>query len=148
MKFEVIIPYIQYILINKIVELRVKSKPRLSQLNLSQKLGVSDGYIGQLENPNDALKLSVRMLGKISEVLGFKSYGEIFPDNFLKYDIVRIGYEEVEKSNKKKDNEDLRIKRKFEEVSIIPLSDKEIECWKELKSPYMLNPKLIKKIFH
>ena len=88
------------------------------------------------------------MLTRVARALGLKSYCDFFPEKTLEYDMVRIKFVLSESYSKKNNlDEDGRVRGKFKEVSITPLSEEEIMLWKKEGSPYLLNPKTIKNIF-
>ena len=56
MTIEIIISQIDFYVIERLREIRVKSTPYIDQVELSQRIGVSEGYIGQIENPKSRAK--------------------------------------------------------------------------------------------
>lgn len=138
MKFEIIISYLDYYIIEKVIELRVKSKPYLDQVTLAQKIGVSEGYLGKIENPKEHAKYNIRMLGRVAMALELDSYCELFPKKITEDDLVRITYEEIKSySNKHSLAKNGKIKRKYKPISVVPLSDIEIENWTKDGKPYL-----------
>ncbi len=138
MKFEIIISYLDYYLIEKVIELRVKSKPYIDQVTLAQKIGVSEGYLGKIENPKEHAKYNIRMLGRVAMALGLDSYCELFLKKMPKHDLVRITYEEIKSySNKHSLGKNGEIKRKYKPISVVPLTENEIEKWTKIGKPYL-----------
>jgi len=138
MEFEIIISYLDYYIIEKVIELRVKSNPYLDQVTLAQKIGVSEGYLGKIENPKEHAKYNIRMLGRVAVALGLTSYCELLPKNLPKDDLVRIKYEEIKSySNKHSLGKNGKIKRKYKPISMVPLTENEIEEWTKIGKPYL-----------
>ena len=138
MSFEIIISYLDYYIIERVIELRAKSKPYIGQVTLAHKIGVSEGYMGKIENPKEHAKYNIRMLGRVAIALGLKSYKDLFPDKVYENDLVRVIYEESKSySNKHKFDKDGKVRRRYKSVSITPLSDGEIEQWKKENKPYL-----------
>lgn len=138
MKFEIIISYLDYYIIEKVIELRVKSNPYLDQVTLAQKIGVSEGYLGKIENPKEHAKYNIRMLGRVAVALGLDSYCELLPKNLPKDDLVKISYEEIKSySNKHSLGKNGKIKRKYKPISVVPLTENEIEEWNLAGRPYL-----------
>ena len=90
MTIEIIISQIDFYVIERLREIRVKSTPYIDQVELSQRIGVSEGYIGQIENPKSRAKYNLRMIAKAARALNLKSYQEIFPSEILSDDLVKI----------------------------------------------------------
>ncbi|GAA3655055.1 hypothetical protein [Flavivirga jejuensis] len=138
MRFEIIISYLDYYIIERVIELRAKSKPYIGQVTLAHKIGVSEGYMGKIDNPKEHAKYNIRMLGRVAIVLGLKSYKDLFPDKVYEHDLVRVIYEESKSySNKHKPDKTGKIQRKYKSISVTPLSEKEIEQWKKEGKPYL-----------
>ncbi len=72
MIIEIITSELDFYITEKIRELRIKAG--LDQVALAQKLGVSEGYIGNIENPKHTAKANIRMLARIANALELKSY--------------------------------------------------------------------------
>ncbi|WP_303316597.1 hypothetical protein Q4Q34_07260 [Flavivirga abyssicola] len=138
MRFEIIISYLDYHIIERVIELRAKSKPYVGQVALAHKIGVSEGYMGKIENPKDHAKYNIRMLGRVAIALGLKSYRDLFPDKVYENDLVRVVYEESKSySSKHKLDKNGKILRRYSPISITPLNEDEIEQWKEGELKYM-----------
>lgn len=116
-------------LIEKIRQIRLKAK--LSQTALAHKIGVSEGFIGNIENHNQPTKLNIRLLSRIANACGVKSYSEICPNEVTEYDLVRIRIEFFDKktleSQPKINGEP---QERFKIISVNPLSEKELDSYK------------------
>ena len=125
---------------------RIKAK--IDQVELAQKLGVSEGYIGNIENIKNKSKANTRMISRIALALGLDSYNKLFPKQVLKNDLVRIKLELFNINTRKQvmDNEG-GVPKRLKIVSVKSLTEDEISRWKKVKSPYVLNTKAIKNIF-
>lgn len=121
MIIEIIISELDFHLIEKVRELRIKSN--LSQVELAQKIGVSEGYIGNIENHKQSNKYNIRMLGRIAVALELKSYYELFPESLYSNDLVKIRIELFNKEIKIDKNNNLT---RFKSLSIVPLTEGEI----------------------
>lgn len=138
MTIEIIISQIDFYVIERLREIRVKSIPYIDQVELSQRIGVSEGYIGQIENPKSRAKYNLRMIAKAARALNLQSYQEIFPSEILSDDLVKIRLKLL-KSNKKKHEIESNgnIKKRFEIISTTPLTNEEIIMWNERKLKYL-----------
>ena len=125
MIIEIIISELDFYLIERVRELRLKSN--LSQVMLAHKLGVSEGYIGNIENPKQTAKYNIRMLSRIAIALELDSYLDLFPKKPFSNDLVKIKINLFDKGEVKKDlhQQGEKIER-FKEISITPLSEQEI----------------------
>lgn len=143
MIIEIITSELDFYIIEKVRELRIKFNPRMDQVELAQRLGVSEGYIGSIENPKIKAKYNIRMLGRITKALGLQSYKELFPEKILANDIVRIRLELLQTAARKQDvDSNGQIAKRFNVIAIKPLLDNELELWKQNKLEYL---KIIKK---
>lgn len=125
MIIEIIISELDFYLIERVRELRLKSN--LSQVMLAHKLGVSEGYIGNIENPKQTAKYNIRMLSRIAIALELDSYLDLFPKKPFSNDLVKIKINLFDKGEVKKDlrQQGEKVER-FKEISITPLSEQEI----------------------
>jgi transcriptional regulator with XRE-family HTH domain len=125
MIIEIIISELDFYLIERVRELRLKSN--LSQVMLAHKLGVSEGYIGNIENPKQTAKYNIRMLSRIAIALELDSYLDLFPAKPFSNDLVKIKINLFDKGEVKKDlhQQGEKVER-FKEISITPLSEQEI----------------------
>lgn len=125
MIIEIIASELDFYLIERIRELRLKAK--LSQVMLAHKLGVSEGYIGNVENLKQPAKYNIRMLSRIAVALQLESYMDLFPTKPFLNDLVKIKIKLFDKEEIKKTvNQYGEIGKRFEILSISPLSEKEI----------------------
>lgn len=125
MIIEIITSELDFYLIERVRELRLKSK--LSQVMLAHKLGVSEGYIGNIENPKQPGKYNIRMLSRIAIALELKSYMDLFPPKPFSNDLVKIKINLLDKGQiKKVINTQGEIVKRFQTLSILPLSEEDI----------------------
>jgi transcriptional regulator with XRE-family HTH domain len=122
---ELIISELDFYLIEKVRELRIKQN--VSQVQLAQKIGVSEGFIGNVENPKQNHKYNIRMLNRIANALKLNSYSDLFPEKVLSSDIVKIKIELFDTKSKNKDS-------RFKSVKITPCTDSEIEEYNKKQS--------------
>ncbi|MEH6657043.1 helix-turn-helix transcriptional regulator [Leeuwenhoekiella marinoflava] len=130
MIIEIIISHLDFLLIERVRELRIQFKPYMDQVTLAQKIGVSEGYIGNIENPKIQSKYNIRMLHRVAEALNLESYHTLFPDKIVENDLVRIRLKLKENSSRKHeiDKSGKAISR-FEILMIKPLNKKEYQLW-------------------
>lgn len=131
MVIEIIISELDFHLIEKVRELRIKSK--LSQVALAHKIGVSEGYIGNIENHKQNHKLNIRLLNRIALALELKSYIDLFPSKICSNDLVKIRLSLIDKEKKKNDNTSSEKIERFSKVLITPLSENEIIEYEKVK---------------
>lgn len=125
MIIEIIISELDFYLIERVRELRLRSN--LSQVMLAHKLGVSEGYIGNIENPKQPAKYNIRMLSRIAIALELNSYMDLFPSKPFSNDLVQMKIDLFDKGDIKKGlhPQGDRVNR-FKKISVTPLSEKEI----------------------
>lgn len=130
MIIEIITSELDFFLIERIRELRIQFKPYMDQVTLAQKIGVSEGYIGNIENPKIQSKYNIRMLHRVAEALNLESYHTLFPDKIFENDLVRIRLRLKENSNRKHEiDETGKAKSRFEILMIKPLNKDEYQRW-------------------
>lgn len=130
MIIEIITSQLDFFLIERIRELRIQFKPYMDQVTLAQKIGVSEGYIGNIENPKIQSKYNIRMLHRVAEALNLESYHSLFPDKIFENDLVRIRLRLKENSNRKHEiDETGKAKSRFEILMIKPLNKEEYQLW-------------------
>lgn len=100
---EIIIAELDLFLINRIRELRGKSIPYISQVELSQRMGFADGYVGKVENFSSNVRYNIRKLNLVTKALGLNSYMKLMPDEVLNNDLV---YLKIKVNRKKNDTVD------------------------------------------
>lgn len=125
MIIEIVTSELDFYLIESVRELRLKAK--MSQVNLAHKLGVSEGYIGNIENPKQPAKYNIRMLSRIAHALELNSYIVLFPTKVISNDLVKIKLNLFDKNQVNKTiDEETEIGKRFEILAIVPLSEAEI----------------------
>ncbi|MDN4011060.1 transcriptional regulator [Chryseobacterium gambrini] len=87
---EVIIAELDLFLIDKIRELRGRAKPYISQVELSQRMGFADGYVGKVENFNSNSRYNIRKIHLAAVALKQESYNDLLPDKILKNDLLYL----------------------------------------------------------
>lgn len=138
MKIEIIISELDFYIIEKVRELRIKSVPYVDQMKLAHQIGVSEGYIGNIENPKVRAKYNIRMLARVAKALNLDSYEELLPKKILKNDLVRIQLKLLpSKTRKPEIDEKGNIQKRFELISKKPLNDQEIYLWKKNELKYL-----------
>ncbi|KUJ56388.1 hypothetical protein [Chryseobacterium aquaticum] len=85
---EIIISEIDLYVIDKVREYRGKNVPYISQVELSQRMGYADGYVGKVENYSSNTRYNIRKLNLLAKALGLNSPREIIPNNVLNNDLL------------------------------------------------------------
>ncbi|WP_418502095.1 helix-turn-helix domain-containing protein [Flagellimonas sp.] len=138
MIIEIIMSHIDFHVIESLRELRVKSKPYIDQVELAQRIGVSEGYVGQIENPKSRAKYNMRMMARAAKALNLKSYQDIFPQEILKDDLVRIRLKLLKPDTKKHEiDKNGNVKKRFEVLSIKTLNNDELLQWDNGELEYL-----------
>lgn len=146
MILELIISEFDFWLKENIRIARIKSE--IDQVELSHRLGVSEGYIGNIENLKNRAKPNTRMISRIANALNLETYSDMLPKQVLEYDIVRIKLELLKINTRKQVvNEKGEVPERFKLLSVKPLTSNEISRWNALKKPHLIDSKLRKKIF-
>ncbi|UPQ78312.1 hypothetical protein M0M57_11850 [Flavobacterium azooxidireducens] len=127
-EIEIVIAEIDFNIIEKIREIRLKREPIISQMALSQMLGLADGFVGKVENIKESSKYNLWHLNKIIKVLNLK-FTDVLPSGSYNFDIVKIHIKLKETRNK---NE-----KSYEVLSMKPLTEKEMQLFKQNKIPYL-----------
>lgn len=127
-KFVIIIAEIDLFLIEKVRLTRLNNKPKISQVTLSQMMGLADGFVGKVENLKEPSKYNLWHINKIIKVLKLK-FTDILPPNAISNDIIKA---EIRFKRGTKKNE-----KSYEILSISPLSESEMEMFKRNKLPYI-----------
>jgi len=94
---EKIVTAIDWFVIEKVRQLR---KSKFSQKQLSQEIGLSEGYIGRIENPNHKAVYNLRHLNLIANVLQV-NITELLPKQKLKDDLVKVTFRWLPPSKKR-----------------------------------------------
>ncbi|MEN5308924.1 transcriptional regulator [Chryseobacterium cucumeris] len=100
---ELIISELDLFLIDKVRELRGRAQPYISQVELSQRMGFADGYVGKVENFSSKTKYNLRKLHLAAKALHLDSYQSILPDKILSNDLL---YLKIEVNRKRNDTVD------------------------------------------
>lgn len=135
MIIEIVISEIDFLIKENIRCLRIKAG--IDQVTLAQKIGVSEGYIGSIENLKNSSKANLRLLSRIALALNLNSYNEIMPKQIMKDDMVRLKLDlfKINTRNQVLDsNGDVppRLKILSKEV----LSEKEHQIFKDKKGTH------------
>lgn len=138
MVIEIIISHIDFYVIERLRELRVMSTPYVDQVELAQRIGVSEGYIGQIENPKSRAKYNIRMLARTAKALGLKSYQDIMPKEVLRDDMVKIRLKLLKSDTKRHEiDEGGNVIKRFDIISVKPLNDQELIKWNNRELKYL-----------
>ncbi|SHH67253.1 hypothetical protein [Flavobacterium johnsoniae] len=123
---EIVISQLDFYLIEKVRDMRINSIPYISQVALSQKLDLSEGFVSKVENFKQRARYNIRLVNRIVDIFNLQTYGDLFPAEIIKNDIVRIRIKLFKntKSNSKKVDEEIS-KKKYQVISTIPLSEQE-----------------------
>lgn len=125
---ELIISELDLFLIDKVRELRGRALPYISQVELSQRMGFADGYVGKVENLSSNTKYNIRKLHLIAKSLNLDSYHSILPDEILSDDLI---YLKIEINRKKNDTVDFdknnKVIKNYKILEKHALSEEEIK---------------------
>lgn len=126
MIIEIITSELDFYIMEKIRELRIKAG--LDQVDLAQKIGVSEGYIGNIENPKHSAKVNMRMLARIATALEVPSYNVFFPSQIFSFDMVRIQLELLDISPRNQTvGKDGSVPKRLVVLSTKSLTDEDME---------------------
>ncbi|MFP9097903.1 helix-turn-helix domain-containing protein [Flavobacterium sp. RHBU_24] len=135
---EIIILELDYYLIERVRELRIRHTPYLSQLKLAQELEFPESYVSKVENMKIRYKYNVRALNKIANFFNLKSYAELFPRRIVPNDLVKMKLKKLPiKNGKLKVNDDGTIDKAYAILSLVPLTEKELSLWYADQLPYL-----------
>lgn len=129
---EIVISEIDFYLNEKLREIRINKNPKIAQVTLSQMIGVADGFVGKVENMKLSSKYNLWHINKIIKIFNLK-YSDLFPTQGVKNDIVRIRLQFKETASKDD--------KSYDVISIVPLSEYEMELFKVKKLPYSIKIK-------
>jgi len=135
--FEVITLELDYYIIERIRELRIKNIPYLSQLKLSQELELPESFVSKAENMKIRFKYNLRAINKAANFFQIP-YAELFPLHNIKNDMVRLRLKKT--ANNKRIltiNSDGSVDKAYEVISIKPLNEKELALWHANKIDYL-----------
>jgi transcriptional regulator with XRE-family HTH domain len=112
-------------------------KAGIDQVTLAQRIGVSEGYIGGIENPKNPAKANIRLLSRIAVALGLDSYSEIMPKKVIENDIVRLRLD-LFNINTRSQVVDANgnVPERLKELSKVKLSEKDYQLFKDEKQAY------------
>src|SRR6218665_3158152 len=126
MIIEIITSELDFYIIEQIRELRIKAG--LDQVALAQKLGVSEGYIGNIENPKNSAKTNIRMLARIAYALDLESYTDLFPKKTLVNDMICLKIELFDISSRSQTiDKNGEVPKRLKELDKRPITTEEIE---------------------
>ncbi|NJI71957.1 helix-turn-helix transcriptional regulator [Sphingobacterium kitahiroshimense] len=118
------ISHLDYLFIQHIKSLR--DKKGWSQKELSEKMGVTSSFVGNVENLNERHKYSVRHIALLSKAFNYKSPSRLFDFPSPEYDEVKLRVK-VTKENYTsiKDGKEIKKSRVIssELLDIIPTKD-------------------------
>lgn len=127
---EIIISELDFYLIQKVRSLRTQHIPRISQTELSQMLGLSDGFVSKVENIKEPAKYNLWHLNRIARILELKSYLELFPNKIIENDIVKMRLKISPKKSKNSSSHTV--------ILTTPLTEEEMQLWKANKLSYLI----------
>ena len=135
---DIIVLELDYYIIERVRELRIKHKPYLSQLKLAQEMEFPESYISKVENMKVRAKYNIRALNKIANLFKLKSYAELFPKRIVSNDLVRMRLQRLPvKNGKLRINDDKTVDKVYDIISIEPLTEKELELWYSNQLDYL-----------
>jgi len=82
------ISHLDYLLILHVKSLR--EKKGLSQKELSEKMGVTSSFVGNVENLNERHKYSIRHIALLAKAFNYKSPSKLFEFPSPEYDEVKL----------------------------------------------------------
>jgi len=133
MIIEIITSEIDFEVMEKIRIARIKAG--IDQVELAQRVGVSEGYIGNIENPKIDARVNMRMFGRIATALNLDSYHNLLPDKVKSHDLLVIRLRLIETNSRKHiQNEDGEVPKRFDILNKIPISEEEFKHIKEDKN--------------
>jgi len=89
--------HLDYLIIINVKRLRIERK--LSQVSLTQKMGLSEGFVGKVEIFTERAKYSIRHIHLLANALNCKIQ-DIMPLEQPKYDIIKLTLKRTNKINK------------------------------------------------
>lgn len=136
--FEIIISELDYYIIEKVREMRIKHIPYLSMLQLSLQLDLPDSAISKIENMKKRDRYNIRTLNKLANLFRLSSYAVLFPHQVITNDMVRIRLQRLLiKKGKQKPHDDGTVEKPYKVISIVPLTEAELALWNADKLPYL-----------
>lgn len=136
---EIVISELDLYLIDRVRELRALHRPYMSQVKLSQKIELSEGYISKVENLKERAKYNIRALNKIAHAFELHSYSQLFPPTLLPDDMLRIRLQlpANEKKGKLKPDMSGNIPKGYRLISKRRLSEEEMALWNNNEIEYL-----------
>lgn len=132
MIIEIITSEIDFGVMEKIRNARIKAG--IDQVELAQRVGVSEGYIGNLENPKIDAKVNIRMLGRIAIALEQNSYNDLLPDEVKSHDLVIKRIRLIETNSRKHVlNDDGEVPKRLDVLETTPITEDELKQMKDNK---------------
>lgn len=95
--FFVEISHLDFLLIERVKALRIANK--MTQLQLTQKMKLADGFVSKVETYTERAKYSIRHINLLANALNCKIQ-DILPLEQPKYDMVKLTLRRVNKINK------------------------------------------------
>ncbi|WP_228423823.1 transcriptional regulator [Chryseobacterium carnipullorum] len=87
---EIIISELDLFIIDIIREYRGRADKYISQVELSQRMGFADGYVGKVENFGSNARYNIRKMHLAAKALGLSSYTKLLPEKILSNDLVLL----------------------------------------------------------
>lgn len=112
--FYIEISEIDFLLILHIKELRIKKG--LTQLQLSQKMKLADGFISKVETLTERAKYNIRHLPLLAKALEVE-VKDVIPNKSTTYDLVKLT---LRKTNKVNNDGTVSVKKLIEVINIEP----------------------------
>ena len=94
----------------------------MTQIELSQKMGLASGFVGKVEMFGNSAKYNIRHLPLIARALGLKNVGEVFPKGIVTNDLVKITLEKFPLP--KKDGEPAQNKFDYKILELLAVETK------------------------
>lgn len=94
----------------------------MTQVELSQKMGLASGFVGKVEMFGNSAKYNIRHLPLIAKALGFKNVGEVLPKGIVTKDIVKIVLEKLPLP--RKDGEPSQNKFDYKIIEVVVVETK------------------------
>ncbi|GAA4196151.1 hypothetical protein GCM10022289_01420 [Pedobacter jeongneungensis] len=108
------ISHLDYLIIVNVKRLRIEQS--LSQVSLTQKMGLSEGFVGKVELFTERAKYSIRHINLLANALNCKIQ-DILPLEQPKYDMIKLTLKRANKINK---DGTISQKKTTEVISIEP----------------------------
>lgn len=132
MIIEIITSEIDFEVMENIRIARIKAG--IDQVELAQRVGVSEGYIGNIENPKIDARVNVRMLGRIAVALEQSSYNDLLPDEVKSHDLVIKRIRLIETNSRKHIlSEDGEVPKRLDVLETTPITEDELKQMKDNK---------------